>query len=307
MQHNDLPETPAKSVPNSGLPLAITAYAIWGLLPLYLRFLRDVPPMELVAWRILFTLPVCFAFIAILRGWSDLRAALANPRHLLTMGLSAMLIGGNWLVYIWAVANGHVLASSLGYYLNPLVNVLLGTAFMGERLSRLQWLAVLLAGIGVLVMLTGGGKDWWISLVLAASFGLYGMVRKLAPVPPLAGLTIEALWLLLPAIGVVIWFAMLPAGGSFGNATGQSLLIAASGIITAVPLLLFATAARRMRYSALGFVQFLAPTMVFIIGITIFKEPLRGHQIASFAMIWGAVALFCCDLLIRSRVAEKAD
>lgn len=292
-----------KSQPRSGLPLALGAYLIWGLLPLYLRWVHDVPPFEFVGWRVIFTLPVCFAAIALRRQWRPLRIALTSRRTMLTLAGSSLLIGGNWLVYIAAIQGGHLFAASLGYYINPLANVMAGTLFLGERLTRRQWLAVGLAAIGVSLLAWGAYDMLAISLALAISFCGYGLVRKLAPVESLPGLTIESVILLLPACLIVAYYAALPGGSAIGQSAGKDLLVAGSGMVTAVPLLLFAAAARRMDYSALGMVQFLAPTIVFALGLFVFHEPLRPVQLACFVLIWAAIAVFVADIVLRRRVS----
>lgn len=285
----------------SGLPHALGAYLLWGLLPLYLMLVREVPPFEFVGWRVLWTLPICIVIVVLRRQGPQLRQAIANPRLLGLLAVSALLIGTNWLVYIAAIQAGHVFAASLGYYINPLVNVLAGTLFLGERLSPKQWAAVALAAAGVSLLAWGAREMLGISLALALSFGTYGLVRKFAPVGALPGLTIESAILLLPAAGIVAWHASGPQGMSFGKDIGSDLLIACSGIVTAVPLLLFAVAARRMDYSTLGFVQFLAPTIVFFLGLFLFDEPLRPVQLACFIAIWAAIAIFSWDLWARAR------
>ncbi len=290
--------------PQGGLALAIATYTIWGLLPLYLMFVRDVPPFEFVGWRIVFTLPLCLLLVLALRQGAALKAALRWPVLRLLM-LSAVLIGINWLIYILAVQTGHVLATSIGYYMNPLANVLAGTLFLGERLSRRQWLAVALAALGVSFLAWDALDTLWISLTLALSFSAYGVVRKLAPVESLAGLSVETLVLQLPAIGLLAWYAAQPAGSAFGRNLDLSLLIMLSGVVTAVPLLMFAMAARRMDYSALGMVQFLSPTLVFFLGLFVFDEPLKPAQLACFVLIWTAIAVFMWDLW-RKRSADKA-
>jgi chloramphenicol-sensitive protein RarD len=283
----------------AGLPHALGAYLIWGLLPLYLHLLHQVPPFEMVGWRVIFTLPFCLILILILRQGAALHAALTNPKTLLALTISALLIGGNWLIYVWAIQRGHVLASSLGYYINPLANVLAGTVFFHERLSRRQWLAVTLAACGVALLLFGALDMLWISLSLALTFCAYGLIRKTTPVAPIPGLTIEALVLLIPALLLVTYHAQGAAGSAMGGDLSTALLIAGAGIITGTPLVLFATAARRMTYSALGFVQFLAPSLVFILGLFVFHEPLRPVQLASFILIWLAIVLFVIDLFSR--------
>lgn len=286
-----------------GLPLAIAAYVTWGFLPLYLALLRSVPPFELVAWRIIFTLPLCLAIIAFRGQFAELATALRIRRVPVLLLSSSLLIGGNWVVYVAAVNGGHVFAASLGYYINPLVNVLLGTVFLGERLSRLQWVAVAVAGAGVALLLAGATETLGISLALAFSFGLYGLIRKLTPIGSVPGLTVESAILLVPAVGCAAWYASLPAGPSFGADAATSLLLVGAGVVTAVPLLMFAVAARRMDYSTLGFVQFLAPTIIFILGVAVLEEPLQPVQLACFVLIWTAIALFSFDLLRRRGAA----
>jgi chloramphenicol-sensitive protein RarD len=290
----------------SGLPMAIGAYLIWGLLPLYLLTVRAVPPFEFVGWRIVFTLPLCLLFIVLRGQIADLLTALAQPRTMLLLVASSLMIGVNWLIYIAAIQGGHVFAASLGYYINPLVNVLFGTLFLRERLSRLQWAAVALAAIGVSLLAWSALDMLWISLTLAVSFSVYGLVRKLVSVGSLPGLTIESMLLVVPAIGVILWQIGDGRPAAVGHELRQSLLVAFSGVVTAVPLLMFAVAARRMDYSVLGFCQFLAPTIVFLLGLFVFHEPLRPVQVACFVLIWGAILLFVWDLLARRRASRPA-
>jgi chloramphenicol-sensitive protein RarD len=280
----------------SGLPAALGAYVIWGFLPLYLIFVSTVPPVEFVAWRIVWTLPLCLVIAALRRQLPEIIGALRDPRVTLTLCLSAALIGLNWLVYIWAIQTGEVYAASLGYYINPLINVLLGTVLLGERLSWRGWTAVGIAAAGIALLLGGALTTLWISLTLALSFGTYGILRKRVPVGALPGLTIESVLLLLPAIGIIVWYAVSPEGQSFGHEWSLSLLIVLGGAVTAIPLWLFAVAARRMPYSTLGFVQFLSPTIVFVLGLTVFDKPLLPAQLYAFVAIWIAIAVFVWDL-----------
>ncbi len=290
----------------SGLPEAIGAYLIWSMLPLYLLLVKSVPPFEFVGWRIIWTLPVCLIFIAIRRQFPALREALASPQRMALLALSALLIAINWFVYVWAIQRGHVFAASLGYYLNPLVNVLLATIFLKERLSRLQWLAVAIASVAVALLLGGALTTLWISITLAISFALYGLVRKHVAVGSVPGLTIESAILLPLATAIAAWYAQSPAGSSFGHDLWLSLSIMLGGVVTAVPLLLFAIAARRMDYSTIGFLQYITPTLVFLLGLTVFREELRPVQLGSFVLIWIAIAIFVSDLLIRRRAAAAA-
>lgn len=287
----------------TGFASAIGAYLIWGFLPVYLLLVRAVPPVEFVGWRIIFTLPICLVIVAFRRQMAALLAAVRQPRVVGWLCVSAVLIGVNWVIYVWAIQRNQVFAASLGYYINPLVNVLLGTAFLGERLTRLQWIAVGLAATGVAVLAAGAVTMLGISLTLAASFGLYGLVRKQVPVGSLPGLTIESALLILPAAGIAWYYGASPAGSSFGQEWRLSLAIVLGGVLTAIPLLMFAVAARKLPYSTLGFIQFLAPSIVFLLGLFLFREPLRPVQAICFVFIWSAAALFIWDLLARRRKA----
>lgn len=286
-----------------GLTAAVAAYVAWGLLPLYFRALHDVPPVELIGWRILLTLPVCLVIVAARRQGPDVRAAFANPRVLLQLAISAALIGANWLIFVIAINEGHVLATSLGYYINPLINVLLGTMLLGERLSRVQWTAVGLAGAGIALLLAGALDTLIVAMSLALTFAFYGYVRKKAPVGSVPGLTVETALLALPALVVVWIWAGSPAGSSMAPGSPSALLLAFSGVATAIPLLLFAVAARALPLSTLGFVQFIAPTISFTLGLTVFGESLDPARLGCFALIWSAIALYSWDMLRRARSA----
>lgn len=280
-----------------GLPYALGAYFIWGLMPLYIVLLQAVDPFRLVAWRILWTIPICAVALVAMRGFGKVRRALADKRTMLFLSVSSLLISANWVVYVLAVQAGQFYAASLGYYINPLMNILLGTAFLHERLSRLQWLAVAVAAVGIGILAFEAAATLFISVAIGSTFAVYGLVRKLVSVESLPGLTVEVLLLTLPSTAAL---ALLPPGTKdFGDGWTTSLILAGAGVMTGVPLLLFAAAARRMTYSALGFVQFLAPTMVFIFGLLVFGEELVTTQAICFALIWTAVALFCWDILSR--------
>ena len=298
---------PATSKLPSGLPMALGAYLIWGFLPLYLRQVHWVPPFEFIGWRIIWTLPLCLAAIAVRREFPVLLAALQKPRNIVLLALSALLIALNWTVYVIAIQSGHVFAASLGYYINPLVNVLAGTLLLGERLARRQWLAVAIAAVGVSLLAWDARDMLWISLTLAISFAGYGLVRKLVAVESLPGLTIESLLLLVPATLTAWYFGQGPDGSAMLRGPAEALWIMAGGVLTAAPLLLFAGAARRMDYSALGMVQFVAPTMVFLIGLFVFGEPLHPVQLACFVLIWCAIAVFVWDVLARRSARLSAE
>ncbi len=287
--------------PHGGLTLALGAYLIWGVMPLYLRAVHWVPPLEFIGWRIIWTLPLCLIIVLARGEGAALLAALRNGRVLVLLSLSAVLIAVNWVVYVIAIQSGHVFAASLGYYINPLVNVLAGTLFLHERLSRRQWLAVALAALGVSLLAWDAREMLWISLTLAFSFSAYGLVRKLVSVESLPGLTVETMLLLIPSLATVWFYAQSPAGSSMSHGLGSSLLLVGGGAMTGIPLLLFAAAARRMDYSSLGMVQYCAPTIVFLLGVFVFGEQLRPVQLACFVLIWVAIAVFVWDILAQRR------
>lgn len=296
--HYRLRMSPSSETPQrDGIFAAVGAYLIWGFLPLYLILVRTVPAVEFVGWRILWTLPLCLLIAGYRHQISAIAAALRSPTTLAWLALSATLIGINWLIYVWAIQSGNVYAASLGYYINPLLNVLLGTVLLKEKLSRPRWIAVALAGVGVAILATGALTTLWISLSLALSFGFYGLVRKRVDVGAIPGLTIELALLAAPSVAIVYYYAQTASGSSFGQDALLSFYIILGGVVTAVPLLMFTIAARKMPYSTLGFIQFLAPSIVFILGLTVFGEKLETAEIVCFAFIWTAAAIFIFDLL----------
>jgi len=286
-----------------GLPYALGMHAIWGLMPLYLVLVHSVPPVEFVAWRVLFTLPICLLFLARTRQWSEVRQAFADRRAVLALLASSAMIGINWVLYVVAIQTDHVYAASLGYYILPLVMMLMGLVVLKERLTRFQWGAVALAAVGVAALAAGALSTLLFSLTMAITFGLYGLVRKMVHVGPLAGMTVETLVLYLPALGIVGWFAFQPGGSAIAQSWSLAGAIALGGPMTAFPLLMFATAARKMDYTVIGFLQFLSPTIVFLLGVFWFHEELKPAQLACFVAIWSAMALFVWDLF-RSRPAQ---
>jgi chloramphenicol-sensitive protein RarD len=292
---------PAPSNRTGGLPLALGAHLVWGLLPLYLWLVSHIPAFEFVGWRVISSLPLCVAILAWRGQLGEVRTALAQPRTRWMLLASSALIGINWLVYVAAIQAREVYAASIGYYVTPLLSVLAGTLFLKEQLTRRQWLAVGISTLGVVLMAWESLASFGISLALALSWTSYGFVRKLAPVNALTGLTVEVIVLFLPAVAIVGWFAQGPAGSAILWSWRDAGLIALSGAVTAVPLVLFAMAAQRLAYSTMGMIQFLSPSMVFLVGLLFFNKPLGMAQLASFALIWAAIGLFVIDLLARTR------
>jgi len=294
------------SAQRGGAIAAIATYSFWGVLPVYFKLMQAVPPLELIGWRIIWTLPICLAVVVVLRQGAELRAVLTSPALLLRLGLSSLFVGGNWLIYVSAVNSGHVLATSLGYYIIPLINVILGTVFLGERLGRLQWAAVAVAALGIGLLAWEALDMLFVATTLGISFALYGYVRKVTPVGAVPGLTVEAALLLLPAISVTLWFGQQGAGSSILAPAPLPLLIASTGVVTAFTLLLFAYAAQRLDLSTMGFAQFITPCIGFLIGHYIYGEPLDTARTVCFVLIWIALALFSWDMLHKARQNSHA-
>ena len=300
--------TPDHRVRN-GYLAGIAAYAAWGVIPLYFKAVGSVSSIAIVAHRICWSLLFVAILVTVTRGWPAVRTALADRRTLSLLTTTALMIAVNWLLYVYAVTSGHILASSLGYYLNPLANILLGRFLLKEHLSRLQWAAVAIAAAGIAVLAVGALDQLWISLTLCASFACYGFVRKIVAADPLTGVAIETALLAPFALG---WLIVSHRAGAplLAPTTGVSLLLAASGIISTVPLLLFTAAARRLPYSTMGMLQFVAPTLQFLLAVFLYGEPFtRSHAIA-FAVIWTALALYVATLIgaaRRERLASAAD
>jgi chloramphenicol-sensitive protein RarD len=289
----------------AGLLLGLGAYLTWGVLPLYFKAMGHVGAVEIVAHRIVWSLLFLGALATWLKRWPAIRTAATTPRVLLTLMLTATLIGVNWLVYIYAVMSGHVLEGSLGYYLNPLVNVLLGVFLLKEKLSTAQKAAVFLAGAGVAVLAFGAGGAIWISLTLAASFALYGFLRKVAPVDSIEGLSIETALLSPLALGWILWLQS-SGQGSFLDERTTDILLILGGALTAIPLLLFTAAAKRLPYSTLGFLQYVAPSLQFLLAVLVFGEPLTTAHLVCFAAIWTALAIFVAEGIRGGRAAARA-
>ncbi len=304
----NLPPNPPRGADDharAGLMLGLLAYGLWGVLPIYFKQLVAVSPLDIVAHRILWSLPFLVLLVAATRGWGQIRDGLRDRRTMLLLLATSVLIGINWLLYVYAVISGHILAGSLGYYLNPLMNILLGRFILKERLTRLQWAAVAIAAAGVAVLAAGAGTTLWISLTLCVTFATYGLLRKVASVDAIAGLSIETALLFPLALG---WLLLgLGAGRpAFGSNDEEMWLLGLAGIVSTTPLLLFTAAARRLRYSTLGMLQFLAPTAQFLLAVAIYGEEFtRSHAIA-FGAIWIALLLYVTSLVRDLRLQQRA-
>lgn len=281
-----------------GLAAALTAFCIWGFLPLYFHLIGPrVSVWEVLSHRIVWATVVLAAYAVLSGRVSRLRAVFSNRGVLLGLAASALCIGLNWVVFIWAVTHGHVLESSLGYYITPLLNVVMGLVFLGERLRRLQWLAVGLAALGVAIMIGAYGTVPWVALTLAIAFGCYGLIRKQVAVDSATGLLTETV-LLLPVATVLIgWFYAHHKLTFLHTSVTMDLLLVGAGVITVVPLLLFATGARRLRLGTIGLLQYLTPTMQFLSGVYLFGEPFTKVDGITFVCIWSALALYSIDAI----------
>lgn len=288
-----------------GVVYAVAAYVWWGLCPIYFKVLAHVPALQILCHRILWSLLLLGGLLAWQRRWHDVRLVTRDRATLLRLAATTVLIANNWGVFIWAVAHGELLQASFGYFINPLVNVLLGVVFLHERLRRMQTAGVLLAAVGVGYLISVYGSVPWVALVLAFSFGFYGLLRKTMRADALVGLSVETA-LLAPLALTYLVFADVQGTGAFlRQSRALDALLAAAGVITAVPLLWFAAGARRLRYSTIGFIQYLAPTGQFLLAVLAFGEPFTRHHLISFVCIWIALALYSFDTLRIGRAAQR--
>ena len=287
-----------------GFLCCLGCYTIWGCLPLYFRALDHIAPAEMLAHRIIWSVPTGLILIVIARNWVQLRAALTR-QHVMWLTGSALLIGVNWLVYIWAVSQERVMEASLGYYINPLVNVLIGAVFFAERLRPAQWAAVGLASIGVAIMTNALGSVPWVALVLCFTFAFYSIIRKQVQVDSRAGFVVAAALLAPLAMLWLGWFVGQPGGRLIGDGGWDIPLLLVSGPITAIPLILFAIAAKRLRLSTIGMMQYLGPTLQFLISVLVFKEAFGLTHAVAFAFIWTALIVFTIDSLMGEAKARR--
>ncbi len=286
---------------------ALLAYGAWGLMPVYWKLVSAVPAPQMVAHRVVWSVVVLAVLLGAFRRWRVFARCLASPRQLLLLLLTATLIAGNWLIFIWAVQAGFVLNVSLGYFINPLVNVALGVIVLGERLRPRQGLAVLIAAAGVVYLGWQLGVVPWISLGLALSFAIYGLLRKLAPVDALVGLSVETLLLGPVAAAYLLWCAGTGRGAFPSGQWSLDALVVAAGLATALPLLWFANAARRLRYATLGFFQYLAPSVQLLLAVAVYGEAFTTVHAVTFGCIWAALLLYSADAVavLRRRPARR--
>lgn len=291
----------------AGIFYGLAAYGLWGILPIYFKQLQGVPSIDIVAHRIVWSLVALGLLVTVVKAWDQVVAALRDRRTLGALTLTAMFIATNWLLYVYSINSGHILAGSLGYYLNPLANILLGRFILKEQLTRLQWAAVWIAGAGITVLASGALGTLWISLTLCFSFATYGLIRKVIAVDSLAGLTIET------AILFPLAFGWLLLGGGEGRpflgsgGSTETMLLMASGVISTVPLLCFTAAARRLPYSTVGMLQFLAPTLQFLLAVAVYNERFTTAHAIAFGAIWVALILYASSIIAARRRATLAE
>jgi chloramphenicol-sensitive protein RarD len=283
-----------------GYLCGFVAYVWWGLVPLYFRALDGVPAQEILAHRIAWSLPLVLALTALTGGWSSLRAAITHRRTVATMLLSALLLAGNWYLYIFATVTGRVAEASLGYYMMPLVNAFFGMVFLGERLRTAQWPALALIGVGVAIPMVASGDFTWIAVTLPITFGLYGLVRKVAAVESLAGLTVETFLLGIPSFGYIAW-QIQTGKGVYGTDIRLTTLLMFGGVITVVPLLTYILSLRRLPLVAVSFIQFLSPTMQVLLAVYYFHEDVSNERWAALVCVLIAVTIFIVDAIIAAR------
>ncbi|OIH99361.1 MULTISPECIES: EamA family transporter RarD [unclassified Curtobacterium] len=304
------PVRPARDQATVGVVQAVVAYGLWGLMPLLFAAMAPAGAFEIVAWRIVFGLVFCAVAIAVTRSWRRTRSLVAQRRVMLVMGLAAVLILVNWTVYVLATTTGHTVEAALGYFINPLVTIALGVVVLRERLRPAQWAAVGISVVAVVVIAIGYGRMPWISLVLAASFGTYALVKKRVggSVDALSGLTIETLWLLPLAVGALVVLGATGLGGGLtmgGAGWGHVLVTVLTGPATAIPLLLFASSARRVSLSTLGLTQYLAPVLQLLVGVVVQHEPMPAARWAGFAIVWLALVVLTVDSFTAARAARR--
>ena len=289
-----------------GILLAVGAYTMWGIAPIYFKSLSDVSPLEILSHRVVWAFFLLAFFLHIGRSWRKVRDTLTSKPKMLYLVATSILVGANWLIFIWAVNSNHMLDASLGYYINPLINVLLGMLFLGERLRRLQWCAVALAAVGVLIQLIAFGSIPIVAIALAFSFGFYGLLRKKVSLEAQTGLFIETLVMLPLAATYLLFIADSPTSDLSMNPMQLNLLLVAAGVITTIPLLCFTAAATRLKLSTLGFFQYIGPSLMFLLAVLIYGEAFTSDKAITFAFIWGALVIFSFDGLRNNKKNKRA-
>ncbi len=284
-----------------GFLLGAMAYGLWGFLPFYLKAVAHIPSLEVLAHRAIWSVPVAGIVLLILRRTGDLKLAMQNPRMLGMACLTAFIIMVNWGIYVWAVANGHALDAAFGYFLNPLFSIFLAAVLLKERLSRAQLAAIGLVVVAVAILSLDAGGLPWISMGLCVTWGFYALLRKTLPIGPNQGFFLEVLLISIPALPYVVWLEATGQGHLLQSSAWDTFILAIAGVVTATPLMIYANAAKLLRLSTIGIMQYIAPTMIFLIAVLVFQEPLSHIKLAAFALIWVALALYSWAMLNQTR------
>ncbi len=287
-----------------GIALAVAAYTMWGIAPIYFKSVANINAAEILSHRVIWSFVLLGLLLTVLNAWPRVTKILRNPAQLKFLIASALLVGGNWLIFIWAITNNYMLEASLGYFINPILNVMLGMVFLSERLRPLQWVAVALSFTGVLIQVVTFGSLPWISLMLAGSFGLYGLLRKKVSVGAEEGLFIETAVILPLAVGY-LWLSASPTTNLLTNELNLNLLLMAAGVVTTLPLLCFTGAATKLNLSTLGFFQYIGPSLMFLLAVTLYGESLDIENVSTFGFIWCALAVFTFDAIRHTRRQRK--
>ncbi len=292
--------TPEHEDSTSGLAFAVSAYFLWGFLPLYMKAVAHISPAEVVAHRIIWSVPFALVVLVLLRRTSDIRAALSSPKLILMAAATAAFISVNWGLYVWSIGSGHAIEAALGYYINPLFSILLGAIILREKLNRLQWVAIGVAALGVIVLTVAAGKAPWIALGMTFTWGIYALLKRRLPIGPNQGFLLEVLILLPFALGYLAKLT-LSGEGHFGGTTFDTLMLLGLGAVTAGPLMLYANGAKRLRLSTIAILQYIAPTMIFLTAVFIFGEPFGAARAIAFPLIWASVVIYLYSIFRRAR------
>lgn len=303
---SDTPAPPRPAVASgdslSGFLYALTAYLLWGFLPLYMKALAHIPPVEVIAHRVLWSVPIALLVLVWLGRTGDLKAALRSPRMLGMGAMTAALISVNWGIYVWAIGSGHALDAALGYYINPLFSIFLGAVLLRERIGRTQGVAIALAAVAVAILTWEAGRLPVVALGLTVSWGFYAFLKKWLPIGPNQGFALEVLILLPLALAYIAWLAATGTGHFLQGVAWDNALLLGCGIVTAVPLMIYANGAKRLRLSTIAIMQYIAPTMIFLTAVFVFGEPFSGVKLVAFALIWAALVVYSAPMLmVRAR------
>jgi len=306
----DTPALPPVAAANedslSGFLFALTAYLLWGFLPLYMKALAHIPPVEVIAHRVVWSVPVALLVLWVIGRTAELRAAFRNPRMLGMGAVTAALISVNWGIYVWAIGSGHALDAALGYYINPLFSIFLGAVLLRERIGRWQAVAISLAVVAVAILTWDAGRLPVVALGLTLTWGVYAFLKKWLPIGPNQGFALEVLILLPPALGYMIWLWAAGSGHFMAGVPWDNLLLVGCGIVTAGPLMIYANGAKRLRLSTIAIMQYIAPTLIFLTAVFLFDEPFSTVKLVAFSLIWAALVVYSLPLLLQSQTKAPA-